>query len=80
MRIGIDARAILNPEKSAPSGVGHYVYHLIKNLLEIDTQNEYVLFFDFKARDKDVNKFSRPKVKIKFFPFSDYKKIYARCV
>ena len=74
MRIGIDARSILNPEKSAPSGVAHYVYHLIKNLLEIDKENQYVLFFDFKVRDRDVKKFTRPNVKIKFFPFSDYKK------
>ncbi|HBB37239.1 MAG: Glycosyl transferase group 1 [Candidatus Moranbacteria bacterium GW2011_GWC1_45_18] len=74
MRIGIDARAILNPEKSAPSGVAHYVWHLVKNILEIDSENQYVLFFDFKVRDKDVKKFARPNVKIKFFPFSDYKK------
>ncbi len=74
MRIGIDARAILNPEKSAPSGVAHYVWHLIKNLLEIDGENQYILFFDFKVRDKDVKKFTRSNVRIKFFPFSDYKK------
>jgi len=74
MRIGIDARAILNPEKSAPSGVAHYVWHLVKNILEIDKKNQYVLFFDFKVRDKDVKKFTQPNVKIKFFPFSDYKK------
>jgi len=74
MRIGIDARAILNPEKSAPSGVAHYVWHLVKNILEIDAENQYVLFFDFKVRDKDVKKFTRDNVKIKFFPFSDYKK------
>ncbi|OGI25773.1 MAG: hypothetical protein A3J76_00930 [Candidatus Moranbacteria bacterium RBG_13_45_13] len=74
MRIGIDARAILNPEKSAPTGVANYVWQLIKNLLEIDRENQYVLFFDFKVRDKDVKRFSKPNVKIKFFPFSDYKK------
>lgn len=74
MRIGIDARAILNPEKSAPTGVANYVWQLIKNLLEIDPKNQYVLFFDFKVRDKDVKRFSKPNVKIKFFPFSDYKK------
>ncbi len=74
MRIGIDARAILNPEKSASSGVAHYVWHLIKNLLEIDSKNKYVLFFDFKVRNKDVKRFARDNVKIKFFPFSDYKK------
>jgi len=74
MRIGIDARAILNPEKSAPTGVANYVWQLIKNLLEIDQENQYILFFDFKVRDKDVKRFSRPNVKVKFFPFSDYKK------
>jgi glycosyltransferase involved in cell wall biosynthesis len=74
MRIGIDARAILNPEKSAPSGVAHYVWHLVKNILEIDKENQYVLFFDFKVQDKDVKKFAQDNVKIKFFPFSDYKK------
>ncbi len=74
MRIGIDARAILNPEKSAPSGVAHYVWHLLKNLLEVDTENQYVIFFDYRAHEKDVKRFARPNVKIKFFPFSDYGK------
>jgi glycosyltransferase involved in cell wall biosynthesis len=74
MRIGIDARAILNPEKLAPTGVANYVWQIVKNLLEIDKENQYILFFDFKVRDKDVKKLSRPNVKIKFFPFSDYKK------
>jgi glycosyltransferase involved in cell wall biosynthesis len=46
----------------------------VKNILEIDSKNQYVLFFDFKVRSKDVKKFTRPNVKIKFFPFSDYKK------
>ncbi|MCX6762690.1 MAG: glycosyltransferase family 1 protein [Candidatus Moranbacteria bacterium] len=74
MRIGIDARAILNPEKVAPTGVANYVWKLVKNLLEIDKENQYILFFDFKVQDKDVKRFTQPNVKIKFFPFSDYKK------
>jgi glycosyltransferase involved in cell wall biosynthesis len=74
MRIGIDARAILNPEKVAPTGVANYVWQLVKNLLEIDKENQYILFFDFKVRDTDVKRFTQPNVKIKFFPFSDYKK------
>ncbi len=74
MRIGIDARAILNPEKSAPTGVANYVWQLVKNLLEIDKENQYILFFDFKVRQKDVKRFTQSNVKIKFFPFSDYKK------
>jgi len=74
MRIGIDARKILNPEKGEAIGVGHYTYQLIKHLLDMDQENEYVLFFDYRVREKDVKKFSKPNVKIKFYPFSDYKK------
>lgn len=74
MRIGIDARTILNPEKGEAIGSGHYTYQLIRHLLDIDKENEYVLFFDFRVREKDVKKFTRPNVKIKFYPFSDYKK------
>jgi glycosyltransferase involved in cell wall biosynthesis len=74
MRIGIDARTILNPEKGDAIGVGHYTYQLIRHLLEIDKENEYVLFFDFRVREKDIKKFSQPNVKIRFYPFSDYKK------
>lgn len=74
MKIGIDARTILNPEKGEAIGVGHYTFQLIRHLLEIDKENEYVLFFDFRVREKDVKKFARPNVKIKFYPFSDYKK------
>jgi glycosyltransferase involved in cell wall biosynthesis len=74
MRIGIDARTILNPEKGEAIGVGHYTYQLIRHLLEIDKDNEYVLFFDYRVREKDIKKFTRPNVKIKFYPFSDYKK------
>ncbi|MDO8529482.1 MAG: glycosyltransferase family 1 protein [bacterium] len=74
MRIGIDARTILSPEKGEAIGVGHYTYQLIRNLLELDKENEYVLFFDFRVREKDIKKFTKPNVKIKFYPFSDYKK------
>jgi glycosyltransferase involved in cell wall biosynthesis len=74
MRIGIDARTILNPEKGEAIGVGHYTYQLIRNLLEVDTENEYVIFFDFHVREKDIKKFTNQNVKIKFYPFSDYKK------
>ncbi|MFZ5982091.1 MAG: glycosyltransferase family 4 protein [Patescibacteria group bacterium] len=74
MKIGIDARTILNPEKGEAIGVGHYTYQLIRHLLKVDTKNEYVLFFDFRVREKDIEKFKQRNVKIKFYPFSDYKK------
>lgn len=74
MRIGIDARTILSPEKGDAIGVGHYTYQLIRHILYLDKENEYTLFFDFRVREKDIKKFSQPNVKIKFYPFSDYKK------
>lgn len=74
MRIGIDARSILNPEKSEAIGVGHYTYQLIRHLLKIDQKNQYILFFDYRAREKDIKKFSKPNVKVHYFPWSDYKK------
>ena len=74
MKIGIDARSILNPEKGDAIGVGHYTYQLIRHLLKIDKENEYVIFFDFRVREKDIKKFAQSNVKIKFYPYSDYKK------
>ncbi len=74
MRIGIDARTILSPHKDCAIGIGHYTYQLINHLLDLDKKNEYVIFFDFKVREKDIRKFTRPNVKIRFYPFSDYKK------
>jgi glycosyltransferase involved in cell wall biosynthesis len=40
MRIGIDARMY----RSSVAGIGRYSQNLIKNLLEIDHENQYVLF------------------------------------
>lgn len=74
MRIGIDARTILNPEKGEAIGAGHYTYQLIRHLLNLDKENHYVIFFDFRVREKDVKKFTRENTTIKFYPFSDYKK------
>jgi len=74
MNIGIDARTILNPEKGDDIGVGHYTYQLIRHLLDIDSENTYTLFFDYRVREKDVKKFTRDNTRVKFYPFSDYKK------
>jgi len=74
MRIGIDARTILNPKKGDAIGVGHYTYQLIDHILNVDKENEYIIFFDFKVREKDVRKFTRPNTIIRFYPFSDYRK------
>jgi len=42
--------------------------------LEIDKENEYVLYFSHRAREKDFQKFNKPNVTIRRFPFSCYKK------
>ena len=42
MKIGIDARFLQELRR----GQGQYVYYLIKELLEIDAENEYVIFYN----------------------------------
>lgn len=73
MKIGIDCRTILNPGAGEQAGVGHYTYYLIKNLLDIDQDNTYVLFFDDRFRNK--KEFSAyDNVVIRTFPFYQYKR------
>lgn len=58
MRIGIDARFY----STAFTGIGRYVYELIDNVLRLDRENDYVLFFnkpqfeDFSPPRKGVEK------------------------
>ncbi|MFA5994975.1 MAG: glycosyltransferase family 1 protein [Patescibacteria group bacterium] len=42
MRIGIDVRSLTDRE---PSGVGTYVWHIVKNLVELVPDHEFKLFF-----------------------------------
>lgn len=74
MRIGIDAQTILNPEMGDAAGIGHYTYQLIRYLLKIDRKNEYFIYFNYRAREKDLKKFNKQNVTIRHFPFSYYKK------
>ncbi len=70
MKIGIDCRTILNPKGGEGAGVGHYTYYLVQSLLQLDHKNSYILFFD--RRLPDISSFTRPNVKVKYFPFSQY--------
>ncbi len=74
MKIGIDARSILNPEKKGNIGVGHYTYHLLRQLQKIDKQNEYVIFLDSTVREKDISKFQKDNFSVKFFPYNKYRR------
>ncbi len=46
MKIGIDARLY------AETGIGRYISNLIKNLEELDTENDYVIFVNKQGSDK----------------------------
>ncbi|RJO59016.1 glycosyltransferase family 1 protein [Candidatus Parcubacteria bacterium] len=70
MKIGIDCRTILNPESGERAGVGHYVEGLVMALLEQYPKEEFVLYFDY--RNRDVNVYKKPNVRLKHFPFSQY--------
>lgn len=75
MRIGIDCRTILNPGYGEQAGIGHYTYYLIKNLLKIDKENNYVLFFDsLVSKDAAFELIEgASNVSIRFFPFHEYR-------
>ncbi len=72
MRIGIDCRTILNPQSGERAGVGHYVDGLVTALIDHYPEDEFVLYFDYRARD--ISGFARPNVRVKHFPFSQYGK------
>lgn len=75
MRIGIDAQTILNPQMGDAAGLGHYTYQITRHLLDLDKKNEYVIFVNYRVREKDIEKFKKyGNVKIRRFPFSQYKK------
>lgn len=73
MRIGIDCRTILNPERGEKAGIGHYTYYLVKHLLKVDKKNEYVLYFDYTYAEP-TEFLNLPNVRIRHFPFGRYKR------
>ncbi len=48
MKIGIDARMY----RSSVAGIGRYSQNLIKNLLEVDRDDEFVLFMTSKDKQE----------------------------
>lgn len=41
MRIGIDAYPLVREKKA---GINRYTYNILKNMLEVDNENEYFLY------------------------------------
>ncbi len=71
MRIGIDCRSLMALPHGEKGGIEYYTYSLIKQLFDIDKENEYVLFFDHLVKDAD--RFKRQNVSVRLFPFSYYR-------
>ncbi len=76
MKIAIDCRSILNPASGEAAGVGHYTFEIVKGLLAIDQQNDYVLFLNRGVPHGVIDELigSRVGVRIKYFPCLKCKK------
>lgn len=64
MRIGIDISQIAHEG----TGVANYLKNLVENLLRIDKENEYILFFS-SLRKSIFNKFPNSNFQIRTFKF-----------
>jgi len=67
MRIGIDANLLLAVRR----GGAQYAYNLTKNLLKLDKENTYVLYYNFfrerEKRNKIISEFNFPNVENRVF-------------
>lgn len=75
LRIGIDCRTMLNPISGERAGVGHYTFHIVQALLEVDQVNEYVLYFDHRMPRAVTDNFEGPNIATRRLPFSKYSKL-----
>jgi len=75
MKIGIDCR-LYSPKYT---GIGRYVFELIKQLAEIDKENEYILFFnqpEFDAFPLPNERWQKRLVNIPHYSFAEQTKFY----
>lgn len=73
MRIGIEAQRILRPKKH---GMDVVALELIKNLQEIDKQNEYVIFVRDDKDENAITETSNFKIeKISSFTYADWEQV-----
>ncbi|MFA6271987.1 MAG: glycosyltransferase family 1 protein [Patescibacteria group bacterium] len=68
MKIGIDVRSLLEREAG---GISVYTEKIIKHLLAIDAQNEYLLFSNSYKNSRSLieNKFTEDNAELKFFSY-----------
>lgn len=77
MRIAIDCRPIVSPDKGEMAGIGHYARFLTRHLLKIDEENDYRLFFDDRASRGLIGEIigSARNAEAKVLPLSRFKKL-----
>ncbi|MBI5766055.1 glycosyltransferase family 4 protein [Candidatus Falkowbacteria bacterium] len=59
MKIGIDARCLMNKNYS---GVSYYTFNLLKAIFALDKENQYLLFYN-SSKKVDLPEFNQPNVK-----------------
>jgi glycosyltransferase involved in cell wall biosynthesis len=66
MRIGIDCRHFYDVHANKGAGIERYTYHLVKTLLQLDTTNQFVLFFysDLSPETIYKAKGNNPRIRI----------------
>ncbi|HTK59956.1 MAG TPA: glycosyltransferase family 1 protein [Candidatus Baltobacteraceae bacterium] len=77
MRIAIDCRPIVSPDKGEMAGIGHYARFLVRHLLKIDEENRYTLFFDERASRGTIGELigSARNAEAKLLQLSRFKKL-----
>ncbi len=77
MRIAIDCRPIVRPETGELAGIGQYVRFLVRHLLKIDEENEYLLFFDERADRDEINRLigGHRRASRRLLPLSRFKRL-----
>ncbi|MDX9893063.1 MAG: glycosyltransferase family 1 protein [Patescibacteria group bacterium] len=65
MKIGIDVRCLMEKHYS---GISEYTYNLLKSLLTIDQQNQYLLFYN-SSKPVEMPEFNNPNVSYRGFSY-----------
>jgi len=64
-RIGIDARVLQDPK---PSGIPAYAFNVIKEMIKIEPNNKYIIFFNsFRKIEKNIPHFEGDNIEVKIY-------------
>jgi len=67
LRIGIDGRVL---QEIKPSGIPHYALNIAREIIELDKQNEYIIFFNsFRKIEKEIPQIKGGNIEYKIYHF-----------